>query len=109
MDEELKDERLEEINRVVNEISNSNNSNNGQAVASLPIGNGIVARLENGRVKIFTKDNTELFNYGAEACAFEVRPISFLIQIYSIGYARGKSIGGELVKARVRDLLGAEI
>ena len=71
---------------------------------------GVHAALdEAGTVRLFSNDQTELVSFPESAAAFEEKSLLFLLQVYSVGYGRGRTIGKELVKARIRDLLGPEL
>jgi hypothetical protein len=100
-------EQKTEPNRLADIV---NLPNNGDQSAPTPIilGNGVVARLEGEIVRI-TNDEAELFRFPSTACPFNKEPLSFLLQVYSIGYQRGRNIGRELVKIRIRELLGTEL
>jgi hypothetical protein len=75
----------------------------------LAITASIAARLEGDMVKVANQDNTLLFQFSRHACPFDRQAISFLVQIYSLGYNKGRVIGMEVAKARLRDMLGAEL
>jgi hypothetical protein len=70
---------------------------------------GITAQLEEGQVIVLNKDRAELFRFDARACPFEEQPIRFLVEIYGIGFNKGKLIGREVVKTRIYELLGPEL
>jgi hypothetical protein len=58
---------------------------------------------------VTSEDQSELFRFPANACPYDQQPLNFLLQIYTVGYQKGRLIGKEVVKARLRDLLGAEL
>jgi hypothetical protein len=70
---------------------------------------GITAKLEDGQVIVLNRDKIELFRYDVRACPFEEQPIRFLVEIYAVGFNRGKLLGREMVKQRIYELLGPEI
>jgi hypothetical protein len=70
---------------------------------------GVTARLEAGTVSVRNSDRVELFRFNAAAAPFSEEAIFFLLEIYLIGFTRGKLIGREIAKARIREVLGDEI
>jgi hypothetical protein len=72
---------------------------------------GVIAQLfkAQDKISIFTKDGSELFSFGASACPFQAEPIKFLVDIYKIGFDRGKLIGKEVTKMRLREVFASEL
>lgn len=85
-------------------------NNNAPAEDMLTIGtHGATARLEDDNVIVANKDAIELFRFNAAACPFKEQPIRFLVEIYLVGFQKGKLIGREMVKHRIYELLGPEL
>jgi hypothetical protein len=95
-------------------------SDNLLAVSSLPVNRdeaselsigttGMIAKRRGDYVAVVNRDETEIFTFNAKMCPFEEEPIYFLIEVYTIGYNKGRIIGRDLCKARIRELLGGEI
>ena len=70
---------------------------------------GITAKKEDGFVIVANSDKLELFRFNDKACSFDEQPIRFLIEVYHIGFNRGKMLGKELLKADMYKLLKSEI
>lgn len=64
---------------------------------------------DRGSIVVNNRDGTELFSFGANACPFQPEPIKFLVSIYKVGVDRGKAIGREATKMRLREVLGSEL
>jgi hypothetical protein len=98
----------EEINRLAEMMTNNREE---QPVAQeIKIRQtAITARIEGGVVTVRNADKTELFKFNAAACPFSEDPIYFLLEIYTIGFTKGKFLGKELTKARIREILGDEL
>lgn len=87
-------------------------ANNSQEKTSfeLSIGQqGVTAKLDDGNVIVLNKDKIELFRYDVRACPFEEQPIRFLVEIYAVGFNKGKLLGRDIIKQRIYELLGPEI
>lgn len=79
-------------------------------VENLPITtSGIFARLEGDIVDVVNRDGNVLFRFNRNACPFQQQPIHFLTEIYSLGYNKGRIVGVDVTKAKMRDLLGPEL
>ena len=74
----------------------------------IPLGFSVVARMDDSVIRIFF-DSEELFNFPKDAVSFEKEPLAFLLQIYRAGFARGRMVGKEILKARIRELLGVDL
>jgi hypothetical protein len=102
-----------EINRLAELVSdNGDEAGKSPPVAppSIALGNtGVVARLDGQMVRVIGSDQTELFSFPAQAAPFDAQPLSFLLQIYSLGYNKGRVIGREVTKAKIREVLGVEL
>ena len=72
---------------------------------------GVTAQLFNsdGIVRIYNRDGSELFNFSAQACPWAEQPIRFLASIYKMGFERGRMVGREVTKLKLRELLQSEI
>jgi hypothetical protein len=81
---------------------------NGEEQPPIILDGGVIARNE-GQVVRIIKGDVELFRFPSMACPFAKEPLSFLLQVYSIGYLKGRTIGAEVTKARIREMLGAEL
>jgi hypothetical protein len=81
---------------------------NGDKPAPIKLEHGVIARHE-GEVIRLMQDDAELVRFPIQACPFDSQPLNFLLQIYVIGYSRGKTVGREAMKTKLRDLLGTEI
>jgi hypothetical protein len=85
-------------------------NNNQEKVLELIIGqHGVTAKLEDGNVIVWNKDKIELFRYDVRACPFEEQPIRFLVEIYAVGFNKGKLLGRDIIKHRIYELLGPEL
>jgi hypothetical protein len=100
---------------VMNRLAN-NNKEGPAAMAppaaenSINIGqHGATARMEDGTVIVVNRDQTELFRFDSRACPFAEQPIRFLVEIYAVGFNKGKLLGREMVKQRIYELLGPEL
>jgi hypothetical protein len=83
-------------------------SPNGEKQLPITLDYGVTARLDEQVIRL-TQEEVELFRFPSQACPFDRQPLSFLLQIYMLGYGKGRTIGKELAKARIRELLGAEL
>lgn len=70
---------------------------------------GITAQRKGDYAAVFNRDGTEIFTFNLRACPFEPGAIAFLIEVYTIGYNKGRVIGRDLFKAKLRDMLGSEL
>src|SRR6267142_454309 len=102
---------MNNIDRKLNYMNRMTNTDSPEAECeTLAIGDkGIVARLQEGNVVVFNRDGTELFRFNSEACPFKEQPIRFLVEIYTIGYNKGRMIGREVLRARIYETLGPEL
>jgi hypothetical protein len=102
----------DEVNRLAAMVSeNGDQAGKSPPVPPSPItlANGVVGKLDGNVVRIIGSDQTELFSFPAQAAPFDTQPLNFLLQIYSIGYNKGRVIGREVTKARIREVLGVEL
>jgi hypothetical protein len=68
-----------------------------------------MARKRGDTITVSSKDGSDLFAFNARVCPYEQGPITFLLEVYTIGYTKGRGIGRELFKAQIRELLGPEL
>jgi hypothetical protein len=70
---------------------------------------GIMARKRGDTVTVSSKEGVDLFAFNARVVPYDANAISFLLEIYTIGYTKGRGIGRELMKAQLREMLGPEL
>lgn len=75
----------------------------------LMLTNGVVARIDGGTVRLVGPDRDDIVSFNVGSCPFEVNTLNFLLQIYTVGYNKGRLIGKEVTKARFREMLGTEL
>jgi hypothetical protein len=66
------------------------------------------ARQTGDFVMLTDAEGNDLFGYPRETFPFEEKPIAFLLNIFTIGWQKGKLVGSALARAKMRDFLGPE-
>lgn len=87
---------------------NGDGAENEAESKELVIENHGKAKLEGEVVIVYGIDETELFRFNSKACGFEEQPIRFLVEVYMVGYNKGRLHGRVIARALVVQALGVE-